>query len=125
MSEELLPCPFCGWCAEMRRDESSDYERNWSWYVSCINDGCGGQSLYCKEQDEAVAQWNKRPDHVPEMDRLKMAFMEWLRIYENIVTRRWEWLSVTECDTLGEMQWLELAKEYDAFTGKRQREQQP
>ena len=119
MTNELLPCPFCGSSARAYQDTNPD----WAWYVMCDGGDCRTMGNRCKAEADAKTEWNKRADHIPEMDRLKMAFMEWLRVYEKLITMRWEWLSVTECDTLGEAQWVELVKEYELFTGKQQREE--
>ena len=66
MSDELLPCPFCGSSAATWEDTSSDYRNNWTWCVSCCNERCGGRSLDFKEKQDAIDQWNKRPSTEPE-----------------------------------------------------------
>jgi Lar family restriction alleviation protein len=63
---KLLPCPFCGSPAEY------DSQR-WKPVPGTITDGYRGHSVYCSspdchaeigihdEQEEAAAQWNRRP----------------------------------------------------------------
>lgn len=48
MSEELLPCPFCGSAAE----QGNDYEKD---SAACLNKNCAGSTVECLDSD-----WNTR-----------------------------------------------------------------
>lgn len=53
MSDELLPCPFCGTAAQLMIESS--------YYMGgCPNEKCGAGGLMHVERDEAVAAWNRR-----------------------------------------------------------------
>ena len=52
MSDELLPCPFCG--AEV--DHWEDYDD--SWYVECR--GCGVKVIQPQNTEKAVEEWRNR-----------------------------------------------------------------
>lgn len=52
---ELLPCPCCGWPAEMRRLKSGDD------FAKCTNPSCGLRTKNCHEDvNGPVAIWNSR-----------------------------------------------------------------
>ena len=55
-SAEVCFCPFCGSEAKMFFDDEGDY------VVVCQHPecGCNARLPYCKNGDEAVAQWNRR-----------------------------------------------------------------
>jgi Lar family restriction alleviation protein len=56
---ELLPCPFCGNCADIAQDQSSDYQSHWTWFVECT--GCGAMISIMETKQQAVNAWNLRP----------------------------------------------------------------
>ena len=53
MSEELMPCPFCGGEAEMRKTA------HWDFYVRCRK--CGAKTAQHNQNEPgAVMDWNRR-----------------------------------------------------------------
>lgn len=62
MSEELMPCPFCGGKAHIKEIVSS-CER--LYMVGCSDSECMGfETLYAKPTvGEALAAWNHRAEH--------------------------------------------------------------
>ena len=67
MSENLLPCPWCGKTPEIWRDESSDYREDWTMTVSCRNPECivrpaaySTVSGRFTDLHEAAEIWNRR-----------------------------------------------------------------
>lgn len=63
MSNDLLPCPFCGCEAHVRRALSVVYQKDDSkdYCVECMNPNCWVQGKECNTEAEATAHWNKRP----------------------------------------------------------------
>lgn len=58
MSVELLPSPFCGKPARLSQDRSSDYERQWTWAVECVDwDDCGASLTGVASKEAAIAKW--------------------------------------------------------------------
>lgn len=55
MSDELLPCPFCGGKAALYPDEPEDPET--PWLVYCV--ACGNGTDY-EEKQYAIRLWNRR-----------------------------------------------------------------
>lgn len=56
MSDELKPCPFCGFGAVHH------YEYEIGWCVICAASGCTCEISDYQTQDEATAAWNKRQE---------------------------------------------------------------
>lgn len=50
-----------------------------------------------------------------DLQLLEMAFKSWLYLYERTMTERWNKLAISEIDTLTNVQWAELQKEYDGY----------
>lgn len=60
MSEiKLLPCPFCGGEASLKRDQKDDFVE---YSVGCYNRGCVcAAHTYCYyDKEEAIRDWNTR-----------------------------------------------------------------
>jgi len=53
ISEELLPCPFCGGIAYITK-------MGVGWYAECSNDDCGAEVAGTTDRLSAVAAWNHR-----------------------------------------------------------------
>ena len=67
MSENLLPCPWCGKTPESWRDESSTYLEDWTMTVSCRNQECMVRPVAYStvsgrftDLHEAIEIWNQR-----------------------------------------------------------------
>lgn len=56
--EALLPCPFCGGAARLWHDDSSDYERHWTYQVECVK--CEASTQSSKARGYAIEFWNAR-----------------------------------------------------------------
>ena len=52
MKVELKPCPFCGCSAGL-------YQAYDEFYIAQCN-GCGIGTLYQRDKDRAIKQWNRR-----------------------------------------------------------------
>lgn len=59
MSEQLLPCPFCGVPGTLRE---MDDDIGWRYEVACWNNDCDAEarSGLKKTEFEAVERWNRR-----------------------------------------------------------------
>ena len=76
MTEELLPCPFCGGTVDMY------YEGSHDWVVYCEKQGCGiSHNFYIPhigdEHAVAVGKWNTRaqPKYKRvDLDKMKYPF---------------------------------------------------
>lgn len=65
MSDELLPCPFCGGEARLQHDTSSDYRRQWKYLVICTNvEACWISGKEFDTPEAAATWWNTR--HEPQ-----------------------------------------------------------
>lgn len=61
MTEQLLPCPFCG-----GRARAYDYDTELdAWPVSCDNRECGAEVTDPNSPDAARARWNRRVPQKP------------------------------------------------------------
>ncbi len=62
LTNELLPCPFCGGEARryIHKNDKGDNFLQWKTdnWVSCI--GCGNQTCMHGEYLDAIAAWNQR-----------------------------------------------------------------
>jgi len=61
MSNELLPCPFCG--ATVGNAMAIWEIRGEGWRVGCVNEECGMAKIIthpCPTRAEAIAAWNRR-----------------------------------------------------------------
>ena len=69
MSDELLPCPFCGATAHVRR-RSHSMPRPQRYQVQCGECYCGTSDRF-ETAEYAAASWNKRktPQRVADMTR--------------------------------------------------------
>lgn len=57
MSEKLLPCPFCGSEAEMKRNSGGIY------FVKCKDKSCGARTRnFADNEGGAAYSWNKRQE---------------------------------------------------------------
>ena len=54
MSNELLPCPFCGERPRLSLDTRSDRDE---WYIWC---SCGMVTHFFYSDTDAIAAWNRR-----------------------------------------------------------------
>lgn len=55
MTDELLPCPFCGREAVIMQHEKGE------WYTYCADlNVCGTEGWWCKTREEAAGLWNRR-----------------------------------------------------------------
>ena len=66
MSDELLPCPFCGGEAKLIDDAPNHCRIPW-FGIGCASERCiaftgYGVRLFCT-RTEAIAAWNRRYDH--------------------------------------------------------------
>ncbi len=62
MSNNLLPCPFCGGETELDAGETlDDHVVKLTYYVFCY--GCFVQSAKFPSEAEAIAAWNRRADY--------------------------------------------------------------
>ena len=55
----LLPCPFCGGCAEMNHGGFGEC------FVTCADDNCGGRlgtGIWFTTATQAMDVWNRRPN---------------------------------------------------------------
>ena len=52
MTDELKPCPFCGWSATVR-----SYGKE-AWYVICC--GCNIRKGIYPTREKAIEKWNER-----------------------------------------------------------------
>jgi hypothetical protein len=77
MSNELIPCPFCGGEAEVMI-ESSYY------FGGCKVEECQASGLWHVERDVAVAWWNRRASVWPTGDVAAAQLAE--ALYEYVVT---------------------------------------
>ncbi len=62
MTEQLLPCPFCGSKAEYMIKQSGDGSTYW-FDVQCTNNGCyleQGADWCFDTHDEVMRMWNNR-----------------------------------------------------------------
>lgn len=100
---ELLPCPFCGSSAMLHHDDSSDYERQWTYSVECGSGECSGSAGHYATKEQAIQQWNQRQP-VVNFD-LEFTFHSWLVDYETTVTQRWDQLMPPEWNILIQAQW--------------------
>lgn len=60
MTEELKPCPFCGYRAYIEEDRINGKVQEW---VECANPRCGAMGPMwrkCREHKLAVKYWNQR-----------------------------------------------------------------
>ena len=63
MSEEILPCPFCGKPGEMNVGDFGER------FVTCSNNNCGGRlgaGIWFAKEEDAIALWNTRA-YIPEI----------------------------------------------------------
>lgn len=58
--EKLKPCPFCGGEAFITPIITNYYEPRFT--VFCKE--CNAKSKYCKDEESAIAAWNRRADDV-------------------------------------------------------------
>lgn len=71
MSEiKLLPCPFCGGEASLKRDQKDDFVE---YSVGCYNRGCVcAAHTYCYyDKEEAIRDWNTRKPMERIIERLE------------------------------------------------------
>ena len=71
MSEiKLLPCPFCGGEASLKRDQKDDFVE---YSVGCYNRGCVcAAHTYCYyDKEEAIRDWNTRKPMERIVERLE------------------------------------------------------
>ena len=71
---DIKPCPFCGYKAEVKREEHSDSGMRYAEYhVRCMNILCGAQTrpLLCdgyygmfNTEIDAIVLWNKRAERL-------------------------------------------------------------
>lgn len=67
MSDELLPCPFCGGEASIVQHEKG------KWLVFCADVyGCGTEGWYEVTPTDAIAAWNRRTPTMPDSVRATM-----------------------------------------------------
>lgn len=102
MSElKLLPCPFCGGEASLKRDQKDDFVE---YSVGCYNRGCVcAAHTYCYyDKEEAIRDWNTRKP----MER------SFRNIVERLMDKKWdgrEWRDKWRNDIIGEC--IEIVKE--------------
>jgi Lar family restriction alleviation protein len=58
MTDELLPCPFCGNAGFVAELQDSDYAKHWYWYAGCTD--CTADVRYFDDKGSAVNAWNTR-----------------------------------------------------------------
>lgn len=61
ITENLLPCPFCGGKASSICDSEGAKQRDekeWSWKIVCSR--CTASSSICHSERQAIQLWNKR-----------------------------------------------------------------
>lgn len=69
MSEELLPCPFCGGEAEILEAIVEFIYKEIGIYAICKK--CRASTQYYKTKEEALTAWNRRADGwIPVSERL-------------------------------------------------------
>lgn len=61
MTDELLPCPFCGGQAEMRESSTHDF------YVKCKDCGAATRRNH-ENRNGAVMDWNARAERTCRME---------------------------------------------------------
>ncbi len=64
MTEELLPCPFCGSSVEISEDEYITYEgyERWDFSINCSNKNCILPEITQSqgEEETLIKKWNTR-----------------------------------------------------------------
>lgn len=68
MTNEILPCPFCGKEAYVFTDDKDT--ENLRYYIMCLGDSCGLYGAFDHEK-EAIDAWNKRALSVREHEMIK------------------------------------------------------
>lgn len=59
MSDELMPCPFCGGEARILEDTTGDYLWPDRFVVECSNEHCMASSMW-STRERVVFAWNRR-----------------------------------------------------------------
>ncbi len=80
ISEELLPCPFCGWQPDTENRPSHGTD------IYCANETCGGARIVVsadeteRHGEEAIHRWNTRTSPPPsgEAGEPKVRPLEWV-----------------------------------------------
>lgn len=62
MSDDLLPCPFCGGEAYLRDDVS----HSTAYFVGCSTKDCFGEIHWGQTAEETIAAWNRRTVTLPD-----------------------------------------------------------
>lgn len=73
MSDELLPCPFCGRPAKRHDIEArEDVDNAGASYIECT--GCGAcTQLHFDRKENLLDSWNRRKSHFSEDDRVTVS----------------------------------------------------
>ena len=62
MSEELLPCPFCGCEAQPVPEVDEEYQPTGRYSILCMNPDCFTESKYRDTLELAIEKWNRRTE---------------------------------------------------------------
>lgn len=60
VTQDLLPCPFCGGVAELTGHQAPEF------WVRCDRIGCKSSTEAFGSKDKAIAAWNTRQSHTTE-----------------------------------------------------------
>jgi hypothetical protein len=77
ISEELLPCPFCGWQPDTENRPSHGTD------IYCANETCGGARIVVsadeteRHGEEAIHRWNTRTSPPPSSEAGEPVAWRW------------------------------------------------